>query len=99
MEELMKELWSQFSQYIYAPYLLTFIFLSYTVTRAFGKLLQKITKFEWKTVYTVLVIATVTAIPFIIWTDVSWIKILFTYSAGTTLYEIAFKFIGVKTKE
>lgn len=94
----MEKAWVEMIQYIDVAYLVAFVFLSYTITKAFGKLLQKITKFEWKTVFTVLILATLIAIPFIIWTDTSWIKILVTYAVGTTLYQTAFKYIGNKTK-
>lgn len=98
MEEFMIESWTKIVQYVDVVYMLTFIFLSYTITKYFGTLLQKLTKFEWRTAYTVFIIATLTAIPFIIWTDTGWVKVLFSYAAGTSLYEIAFKFIGNKLK-
>lgn len=96
MEQFMIETWPQIAQYIDAVYMLTFILLSYAITKTFGRLLQKITKFTWKTAYTVMALATIIAVPFLLWTDTNWVKILFSYAAGTTLYEIVFKFIGNK---
>lgn len=99
MEEFMKQAFQELPKYIDPIYTLLFIFLSYTITNNFGSLLQKVTKFEWRTSYTVFTIATLLAVPFLIWTDSNWIKILFSYAAGTTLYEIAFKFIGKKIED
>lgn len=88
-----KEIWNQVSVYINIPYLLIFVLLSYFVKHYFGELLQKITKFEWKCVYTVLIIATIFAVPFLIWTETSWVQIIFSYALGTTLHELIFNHI------
>ncbi len=89
----MNEIWNQIAQYISVPYMLTFILVAYFVKRYFGELLQKITKFEWKTVYTVLILATILAVPFLLWTEASWVQILFSYAVGTSLHELIFKYI------
>lgn len=88
----LNEICEQIVLYVNIPYLLTFVLLSYFVKKQFGGLLQKITKFDWKTVYTVLIIATITAIPFLIF-EGGWVKILFSYALGTTLHELIFKHI------
>lgn len=92
--EWINEIWIQIAQYISVPYMLTFILLAYLVKEYFGKFLQKITKFEWKTVYTVLILATITAVPFLIWTDTTWAQVLLSYAVGTSLHELIFRYIG-----
>lgn len=87
----LNEIWGQVANYISVPYLLSFIFLSFFVKKYFGKKLKTLLK--WKTVYTVLIFATVLAIPFLIWTEISWIQIVFSYSIGTSLHELIFKYI------
>ena len=92
----LEQIWNQIINYVSVPYLLTFMFLAYTVKKNFGKLLQKITKFDWKSAYTVLAIATIVAIPFLIWTEETPVKIIVTYAVGTSLHELLFKFIESK---
>ena len=89
----LNEIWNQIAAYVSVPYLLTFVLLSYLVKRYFGELLQKVTRFEWKTVYTVLILATIVAVPFLLWSDVSWVQGVFSYDLGTTLHELIFKHI------
>jgi len=85
--------------FIVWPYLLIFIMLSYLVKNAFGDLLQKITKFTWKSVYTVLVLATVIGVPYAIFTEVTWIQIAVTYALGTSFHELILgKIIEAVTK-
>ena len=86
-------IWSQIATYVSVPYLLTFVLLSYFVKRYFEEFLEKITKSKWKTVYTVLILATITAVPFLLWTDISWVKIVFSYALGTSLHELIFKHV------
>ena len=68
-------------------YIIIFILLASTIKKAFGALLQKVTKFEWLPVYTVLILATVLAIPWALLTDASWLEILVSYAIGTSFYE------------
>jgi len=91
--EWLNEIWLQVANYISVPYLLTFMLLAYFVKSNFNKGLQLITKFDWKPVFTVLIIATLVAIPFLIWSDETWVKILFSYAIGTSLHELIFKYI------
>jgi len=93
------EIWLQVSQYISVPYLLTFILLGYLVKRYFGKVLKEITGMMWRTVYTVLIIATVVAVPFILWTEIEWTQIVFSYALGTSLHELIFQWIEKLWKE
>jgi len=73
--------------FIVWPYLLIFIMLSYLVKNAFGDLIRKVVP-EWKTVYTVLVLATLIGIPYAIFTEVTWIQISITYALGTSFHEL-----------
>ena len=57
-------LFNQISIYVNIPYLLTFILLSYLAKKELGGWLQKITKFNFKTAYIVLILATVIGILF-----------------------------------
>ena len=91
--EWLNEIWSQAADYINVPYLLTFLLLAYVVKKYFRKLLDKITPFKWKGVYTVLILATIVAIPYMIFGDVEWKKIVFSYALGTSLHELVFKYI------
>ena len=69
------------------PYLLIFIMLSYLVKNAFGDLIRQLIP-KWKTVYTVLVLATLIGIPYAIFTDVTWVQIAVTYALGTSFHEL-----------
>lgn len=91
-----EKIWGQLDMYISVPYLVIFMLLAYFVKSYFGDFLQRITKFEWKTVYTVLVLATLTAIPFLLFSEEGWVKILFSYTLGTSLHESVFKWIANK---
>jgi len=91
--EWMDQIWSQVQVYINIPYLLIFILLSYLIKKYFAEMLQLITNFNWMTVYTVLALATLLAIPFLFFTDATWVEIVFSYALGTSLHELAFKWI------
>lgn len=97
--EFMNEVWGQLITYISIPYLLIFILASYLVKTYLGSLLQRITKFNWLPVYTVLILAAILAVPFLLFTDQGWVKIIFTYTLGTTLHELIFEFIEKKLKK
>ena len=76
------------------PYLVTFILLAYLVGNAFKGLLEKWTKKGWKPVYTVLIIATLVAVPYLLYIEGStWDKMLITYAIGTSMYETFIKAI------
>lgn len=94
--EWLEQVWQQMGEYISVPYLLIFMLLSYFIKKYFGEWLSKITNTKWKNVYTVLFIATVTAIPFLFWSQEDWVKILFSYAVGTSLHELVFNFIEDK---
>jgi len=94
--EWLDQIWQQIAQYVSVPYLLMFMLLSYLVKRYFTDWLLRITNLKWKTVYTVLIIATLTAIPFLICTEETWVQILFSYALGTSLHELIFKWIEDK---
>ena len=73
--------------FIVWPYLLIFLMLSYLVKNAFGDLLRKVIP-TWKTVYTVLILATVIGVVYAIFTEVTWIPIAITYALGTSFHEL-----------
>jgi hypothetical protein len=91
--EWLDQVWAQVAQYINVPYLLIFVLIAYLVKKYLGELIQRITPFNWQTVYTVLIIATIVAIPFLLFTEISWVEILFSYTLGTTLHELIFQWI------
>ena len=88
--EWMNGVWSAVGDYISVPYFLTFVLLAFAGNRYFGKFLQKVTKFDWKPVYAVLFLATLLAIPFLIWTKTGWVQVLFSYALGFALHELIF---------
>lgn len=93
--DFLNEIWLQIAAYVNVPYLLTFMLLAYLLKRYFGLLLLQLMP-QWKTVYTVVLLATLVAIPYLIWVDVSWEKILFSYALGTSMYELIFKWLDKK---
>ena len=96
MEDVLNQISSQIMGYISVPFLIIFMFLSYFIKKYFGTVLQKITRFDWKTVYTVLALATLVAIPFIIFSDESFISLVITYCVGTSAHELIFSKIEKK---
>jgi hypothetical protein len=68
------------------------------IKKYFGQFLKSITRFKWETVYTVLIIASIIAIPFALWSEEGWIKLLFTYTLGTSLHELIFTKIENKAR-
>ena len=78
------------------PYLVIFILLSSLVKGLFGNFLQRITKFDWKSVYTVLILATIIGVPYALLTTATWVEVLLTYTIGTSFHELLFKYIEKK---
>jgi|GEM_PF-1854004 len=99
MENLFEQIWQTLIQYISVSYLIIFMMLSYLIKRHFGDFLTRIFGIKFKTVYVVLIIATLVGIPFIIWGDESFIKIMITYTLGTSLHETIFAFIEKKIRQ
>ena len=95
----MDKIWAEIGQYVNVLYLLMFMFLSYFAKKYLNELIQAATKFQWKTVYSVLIIATLLAIPFLLLTEATWQEILFSYCLATSLHELFFKFIEDKIKK
>ncbi len=93
----MERIWEVISAYISVPYLVSFLVASYAVKQYLGAWLNKATKKEWKTVYTVLIIALLLAGVFYL-LDEAPIKLAFSYFLGTSLHETAFWFIENKIK-
>lgn len=99
MTEFLDQIWQSVSEYIDISYLVVFMMFAYLVKRNFQDLLDKITGMKWKPVYTVLIIATVVAIPFFIFTPDRWEKLLVSYAVGTSLHELIFGWIEDKFKK
>lgn len=97
MESILDGL-NRISELIIWPYLGIFILFSYLLKNLLGNWLNSITRFKWKQVYTVLIIATIIAIPYIILTDVGWERVLLTYAVGTSFYETLLQRIIGKTQ-
>jgi len=85
--EWLDQIWQTVSEYINVPYLLTFMLLAYLVKRYFQGLILNKWKQEIKSVFIVLVIATVVAVPYLVF-GVEWQKVLFSYALGTSLHEL-----------
>lgn len=94
--EWLDQIWQQIAQYVSPIYLLTFMLLSYLIKRYFTEWLMKITNMKWKTVYTVLILATIIAVPFLVFTKETWVQILFSYALGTSLHELIFTWVESK---
>ncbi len=86
MEQILIEL-DKLLELVDWKYIIIFVLLASTVKKAFGNLLQSVTKFEWRPVYTVLILATVLAVPWALFTETSWMEILVSYAIGTSFYE------------
>jgi hypothetical protein len=84
-------IWSQISVYVDVEYLVVFMLLAYMAKKYFEQALFLLTNMQWKTVYTVLVIATITAIPFLVFGSTRWEQVLFSFTLGTSLHELIFK--------
>jgi len=87
---------NQLAELLLWPYMVIFILLSYLIKKHFGVLLQKITRFEWKPVYTVLILATLTGILYGLFTEATWVAIFLSYAVGTTFHETILEFIVKK---
>lgn len=96
MENFMNQMWDQVAAYINAPYLLSFMFLSYAVKRYLQTTLTQLIGSGFKIVYVVLIIAALVAIPYLVLVKISWQQILFSYAFGTSLHELVFSWIEKK---
>lgn len=85
--EWLDQIWQTVLEYINVPYLLTFMLLAYLVKRYFQGFILNKWKQEIKSVFIVLVIATVVAVPYLVF-GVEWQKVLFSYALGTSLHEL-----------
>lgn len=94
--DLLQQLWEQVNGYINIPYLFTFMLAAYGIKKYLGAWLNKITKTKWRTVFTVLIIAAVVAVPYLFLIGAKWEEILFTYTLGTSLHETIFAFLEKK---
>ena len=94
--EWLDDIWRQVSTIVSVEYMVIFMLLSYIIKRYFESILNRITGMKWKSVYTVLIIATLVAIPFLIWGDQGWTKIAVSYTVGTSLHELIFNWLEKK---
>ena len=95
----MEELGTGFAdlaRYIVWPYMAIFVLLSYMIKKTFGDFLQNHTKFEWQPVYTVLILATIIGIAWVLFTDDTVAQVAVTYAIGTTFHETIFQFFVKK---
>ena len=88
--EALNELFSNIAQYIDIPYLLTFMLISYMVNNNFV--------FKIKTVFLVAIIALIVAIPYYFVVKIELSQLIFSYTLGTSLHELFFKWIENKFK-
>lgn len=95
--ELLDETWRQLGHYINAMYLFTFMLIAYCLKSNLEMWIAKVTKKKWKSVYTVLIVATIVAIPFLV-SGAPFTEVLFTYTLGTSLHELVFQWIEKKFK-
>ena len=95
--DLLQQIWERLGEYVNIPYLFTFMLASYGVKTYLGAWLNKITKTKWKTVFSVLIIAAIVAVPYLV-TGSPWNEILFSYTLGTSLHETIFAFVEKKLK-
>jgi len=94
--EIFDWVYSQINTIVYLPYMVSFMLLAYLFKKYFSDALLWLTFTKWKTVYTVLILAAVLAIPFILFAKESWEKILVSYCVGTSLHELLFAWIEKK---
>jgi hypothetical protein len=90
--DFLNQIWSEVGNYIEPVYLLIIMLLGYLVKQYFNDAMKKV--FKWyKMVYAVLAIATVVGVFFVIFTETTWVKILFTYALATSLHELLFRYL------
>lgn len=94
--DFLQTVWDNISGYISVPYMLIFMLLAYAIKHYFTELLQKLFGLNFKIVFAVFILATIIAIPFLIFTDEGWMKIIVSYAVGTSLHELIFKWIEKK---
>lgn len=94
--EFLEKVWEQMALYVSVPYLLIFMLLAYFIKKYFEAGLTKLFGIKFHMVYVVLILATLLAVPFFIWSDEGVVKILATYAIGTSLHELIFQWIEKK---
>ena len=97
MEDFLNQIWNAVVEYVNIAYLLTFMFLAYLIKSQFQGVLLKIFKKQIKSVFIVLILATLIAIPYLL-AGAEWQKVLFSYAVGTSLHELIFNWIEDKFK-
>jgi hypothetical protein len=98
MENTLDFIWASLQLYINIPYLATFMLLSYVTKEYLKSSLVRMFGEGFKTVYAVLFIALVVAVPYFIFAKITWQVLLFSYALGTSLHDLAFSWIEKKIK-
>ena len=93
--EWLDQIWTQIVNYVNVSYLLSFMLLAWLLKRYFQAWLNKVFKTEVKSVFVVLILATIVAVPYLI-LGAEWQKVLFSYALGTSLHELVFNWIEDK---
>ena len=99
MTEIFDPIWNGLGNYLNISYLCTFMLIAYMIKTYFKTTIELKLKKTIKSVYIVLIIATVLAIPYLILKWNEWEKILFSYTLGTSLHELFFNYIEDKLKK
>lgn len=94
----METFFNNIMDYINPFYLGSFMLLSYLIKRYFQTSLSNVIKREVKTVYIVLIIAAIVAIPFLGFDLPNWQRIFFSYTLGTSLHEVIFEWLEKRIK-
>ena len=92
----LEQLWMQVTVYINIAYLFSFMLLAYFIKRYFQEWLNSLFKKEFKSVFVVLILATLMAIPYLLFFEADWQKILLSYAVGTSLHELIFNWLEDK---
>lgn len=96
--EFLEKIWEALGTYLSIPYLLVFMFLAYLVKTYFLAMIQLVWP-NFKMVFAVLILAAIIAVPFLIFTDEGFMKIIVSYSVGTSLHELLFGWIEDKFRK
>jgi len=92
----LETIYSQITTYIEIPYLLILVLISYLIKKEFEDFLSLITGHRWRTVYTVLIISTLTGIAYYFAEEVTVMKLFVTYAVGTSLHDLIFRWLEKK---
>lgn len=83
---MIDQMYELVGKYIYLPYLVSFISLTYGLKEPCTYILSKLFKRKVKVKYSVFLFATLLAIPF--WVLADPVQLLVTYAFGTAMYDL-----------